>query len=78
MSIRSGRRGHFGRRMIHRMNMAYFTGNPPYSIPPYSGGIGGVCRESCDSQRAGTHDSGGQLTYRRTLTVRRRHGLLSR
>lgn len=35
MSIRSGK-GHFGCRMIHLMDIAECTGNPPYSVPPYS------------------------------------------
>jgi hypothetical protein len=36
ISIRSGRQGHSGSRMIHLMKTAYFTGKAAYSIPAYS------------------------------------------
>jgi hypothetical protein len=53
-----------------------FTGNPPYSIPSYSGGIGGVFGESCDSQRTGAHERGLTADLPENLTVGRHHGLL--
>jgi hypothetical protein len=52
------------------------TGNPPYSIPSYSGGIGGVFGESCDSQRTGAHERGLTADLPQNLTVGRHHGLL--
>jgi hypothetical protein len=34
--------------LIHLVKTAYFTGNPPYSIPPYSSRCAAVNRVECD------------------------------
>jgi hypothetical protein len=56
--------------VIHLMNTTRFTGNPPYSIPSYSGGIGGAFGHSCDPQRAGAHERGLTADLSQNLTVR--------
>jgi hypothetical protein len=36
MTLLDGRRRAVGAGLIHQMKTEQFTGNPPYSIPPYS------------------------------------------
>ncbi len=58
--VQSG--SHLGTSVIHQMKPEYFTGNPPYSIPPYSSGYATADRPNTTGRGADLWDRSPEAT----------------